>query len=292
MVSLARSVVRLAGLQEDGRVLLQRLALAFAGAGQHQIDAAPRHRMARARLEPEHAGFGAPLGPHAEQLLGHALGALHRRPVVVLRVRGDRRVVAALRIDHLAAVHVLPDRLVGVGVAPAGHVVVAMEDAVLELAERLELLHPGLDLARQQIAGAAGAAELQHRAEDVGLVDLRAVRHAFRVVAEHAGLERAVLAVVGLALDHETVLIEIVPVARAGIVGAEPAQRELEIARRARRPLRHGARMERAAAVLEAAHERGIVKLHDFHGFAPGLVLALRHYSRTARLRSGGAQLP
>jgi len=35
-----------------------------------------------------------------------------------------------------------------------------MKDAVLELAELLEFLHAGLRLARQQIARAAGAAEL------------------------------------------------------------------------------------------------------------------------------------
>src|SRR5215813_12268208 len=147
-----------------------------------------------------------------------------------------------------------------------------MEDAVLELAERLELLHAGLDFARQEIAGAAGAAELKHCAIDRRLVDLRAVVHAFRIVAEHTGLERPVLTVVGLALDHVSVLVEIVPVPRTRIVGAEPAQRELEIARRAGFALDDGARMEGAAAVFEAAHFGRVFKLHDFHG----LLLAAR----------------
>src|SRR5207302_8698199 len=110
------------------------------------------------------------------------------------------------------------------------------EDAVLDLAEFFELLHAGLDLARQEIARAAGATELQHGAENLGLVDLRAVGHPFRVVAEHAGLERAILAVVGFTLDHEPILIEIVPVPRPGIIGAEPRQRELEVAGRAGHP--------------------------------------------------------
>src|SRR5207247_531834 len=120
----------------------------------------------------------------------------------------DRRVVAARRIDHLAPVHVLPDRLVGIHIALAGRAVVAMEDAVLELAKFLQLLHASLDLAREEIARAAGAAELEHGAENLGLVDLRAVGHAFRVIAEHAGLERAVLAIVGFTLDHEAALIK------------------------------------------------------------------------------------
>ena len=124
------------------------------------------------------------------------------------------------------------------------------------------------------------------------LFDLRAVRHALRVIAEHAGLERAILAVVGFALDHEAVLIEIVPVARAGIVGAEPAQRELEIARRAGPAFGHGARMERPAAMLETAHERGVFKLHDFHGWSLRGALALRQYIRLAPRASGGDRLP
>src|SRR5215470_3529669 len=141
-----------------------------------------------------------------------------------------------------------------------------MEDAVLELAERLELLHAGLDFARQQIAGTAGAAELEHGAIDRGLVDLRAVGHALRVVAEHAGLERPILTVIGLALDHVAVLVEVVPVTRTRIVGAEPAQRELEIPRRAGRTLDDGARVKGAAAVFEAAHFGRVFELHDFHG--------------------------
>src|SRR5262249_3424475 len=147
-----------------------------------------------------------------------------------------------------------------------------MEDAVLELAERLELLHAGLDLARQEIAGAAGAAELEHRTIDRSLVELRAVVHAFRIVAEHAGLEWPVLTVVGLALDHVAVLIEIVPMPRTRIVGAEPAQRELEVPRCAGLALDDGARMECAAAVFEAPHFGRVFKLHDFHG----LLLAAR----------------
>src|SRR5262249_12567243 len=129
----------------------------------------------------------------------------------------------------------------------------------------------GLHLARQQIAGAAGAAELQYRAIDAGLVDLRAVVHAFRIVAEHAGLERPVLAIVGLALDHIAVLVEVVPVAGAGIVGAEAAERELEIARRAGLAFHDGAGMEGAAAMFETAHFGGVFKLYDFHSSAPAI---------------------
>jgi hypothetical protein len=168
-------------LQENAGVLLEHLALALTGARQHQIDAAAVHLMVRARLQSDQAGFGAPLGPHPEQLFGHARRAAHRHPVVILRIGIDRRVVAAFGIDHLAPVHVLPDRLVGIHVALAGNggngghaggAVVAVEDAVSELAEFFQLLHADLDLAREQMARAAGAAELQHRAENLGLVDL------------------------------------------------------------------------------------------------------------------------
>src|SRR6266568_2275730 len=226
---LARSQSRpLAILEVDGRVLLQRLARAFAGALEHQIDAMAADLVARARVELDQARLRAPLGPHPEELFRNALRPFDRRPVVIRRVHHDRRVVAAFRIDHFAAMHVLPDRLVGVHIALAGNVVVAAEDAVLELAEFLQLLHAGLDLPRKQIAAAARAAELQDRGHDRRRVDLRAVIHAFRIVAEHAGLERAVLAIVRVAFDHEAILIEIVAVPRSGIIGAELAERKLE----------------------------------------------------------------
>src|SRR5262249_22453173 len=187
----------------------------------------------------------------------------------------DRRRIAALGIVHLAPMHMLPDRLEGIHVTLSGNALAAMKDAVPELAKFFELLHAGLDLARQEIAGAAGTAELQHRAIDLGLVDLRAVVHAFRIVAEHAGLERTVLAIVGPAFDHVAVLVEIVPMAGAGIVGAKPAERELEIARRAGCAFHDGAGMEGAAAVLEAAHFGGGFKLYDFHGNAPAIIPSL-----------------
>src|SRR5262245_19171457 len=261
----------LARLDINRRVLLERLAGAGAGAREHQIDAVACSLEARAFIELEQARLRAALGPYAQQLLGHTRRALDRHPIEIRRIERDRRGVAALGVAHLAPVHVLPDRLVGIHVALAGDALAAMEDAVLELAKRLELLHAGLHLTRQQVARAAGAAELQHRAIDLGLVDLRAVVHALRIVAEHAGLERAILAVVRLAFNHKAVLIEIVPVARPGVVGAEPAERELEIARRAWLAFHDGAGMERAAAMLEAAHLGGRFKLDDFHSNAPAL---------------------
>src|SRR5262245_24363587 len=62
------------------------------------------------------------------------------------------------------------------------------------------------------------------------------------------------------------------PVPRAGIVGAEPAKRELEIPWRAGRALDDGARMERAAAMFEATHFGRLFKLHDFHGRPPAFL--------------------
>src|SRR5262249_28048210 len=97
------------------------------------------------------------------------------------------------------------------------------------------------------------------------LVDLRAVMHALRIVAEHAGFERTVLPIVGLALEHEAVLIEIVPMPRARIVGAECADGEFEIARRPRLALAEGARVKGAAAMLETAHLRNVVVLRNSH---------------------------
>jgi len=57
--------------------------------------------------------------------------------------------------------------------------------------------------------------------------------------------------------------------------------------------------MERAAAVFEAAHKRGVVELRDFHCFAPGRSsfsgARLQQFCRRLnRLTggAGGAQLP
>src|SRR4051812_32046949 len=102
--------------------------------------------MVCAGFKPKQTRFGAPLGPHTKQFLRDARRAMNRNPFEIPGISGNRRVVTALRVDHFATVHMFPDRLVGVGIAPARNVLVAMEDAVLEGAESLQLLHPGLDL--------------------------------------------------------------------------------------------------------------------------------------------------
>src|SRR5260370_39544819 len=109
---------------------------------------------------------------------------------------------------------VVPDGLIGVQVALARKAVAAMKPPILELAELLQFLHAGLDLARLQIAAAAGAAELQHRADDRGLVHLRLPRHAPRRIAPHPRLERPLLAVNGVAVQTEALDGQMAPEAQ------------------------------------------------------------------------------
>src|SRR5258708_30050660 len=56
------------------------------------------------------------------------------------------------------------------------------------------------------------------------------------------------------------------PGGRPRIPGPGLAHRKLEVARRARLARRGGARMKRAAPMLETAHRRDVIELHDFHG--------------------------
>src|SRR5262245_50146554 len=259
---------RLAGGEMDGGERAQRLIAGRAFAADDDIDAFAAGGEARARLDPVEAGFAAPLGEHAEQLLRYAGGAGHRHPLVACRVHEDRLRVARLRIDHRPLVHVLPDRLVAVQVALAFHVGAPPKYAVLELALAPELLHAGLDLGLREIARARGAAELQHDgfAVDVRILALRAVVDRLREVADHAGGELAVAAIVEDAFELVADLLEIVPVARRVEIAAHLPERDLEIVERAGRALHHDAAMEDAAAMLEAALERDVVGLHDFHG--------------------------
>src|SRR5215207_938741 len=108
-------------IEIDGRILLERLAFAFAAAGEHQIDAAATDFVARARLQLQEPGLSTALRPYAEQLFGNAFRAFDRRPLIARRIHHDWRVIAAFWINHVAPMPVLPDRLIRVHITLAGH---------------------------------------------------------------------------------------------------------------------------------------------------------------------------
>src|SRR5262249_60463804 len=114
------------------------------------------------------------------------------------------------------------DRLVAVALALAFDVGAPAEDAVLELALVPEFAHSGLHLRLREIAAAARTAELQHDglAGDVGVLALRPVINGLREIADHAGDELAVAAIVGHAFERVADLPEIVPVGAWGEIDA------------------------------------------------------------------------
>src|SRR5580658_10179885 len=121
-----------------------------------------------------------PLREGAEGLLRDTRHSLDGKPFIVCGIDDDRVTVARLGIFHALAIHVLPDRLVAIGVAAALDIVIAAEDAAFERAELLQLLGAGIDLLARQVAAAAGAAELQHRRNRTAFGGLRAIGGAFR----------------------------------------------------------------------------------------------------------------
>src|SRR5580704_11297409 len=151
---------------------------------QHQIDAAFAGAVSGAARELDDRRPALPLGEAAERLFRHTGHAIDRQPLVIGGIEYDRIAIARLGIFHALAVHVLPDRLVAVGIAAALDVVVASEDAALEGAEFLQLLRAGIDFLARQVTGAAGAAELQHRGDRGALRALRPVWRAFRKIAD------------------------------------------------------------------------------------------------------------
>src|SRR5262249_18232209 len=125
--------------------------------------------------------------------------------------------IARLRIHELAFVDVLPDRLVAVLVALlAGcQLADALEDAFLESAELLHLVHGALQPLRADKAIAARAAALQREAQTLAVALLRPVGRAFRKIGKLAGLDPfAVTVVLALAFQTHADLIEVVLVPR------------------------------------------------------------------------------
>src|SRR5215203_1001215 len=141
-------------------VLAIRAAREGAAAGYHEIHAALSRRVGRAGLQSHQRRPALPLREHAETSLPDTGHAADRGPLEVAGVDHDGIAIARLGVFHPLPVHVLPDRLVAVGVAPALDVVLAPENAILELAELFELVHAGGHLRTRQISAAAGAAEL------------------------------------------------------------------------------------------------------------------------------------
>src|SRR5262245_31858541 len=101
-------------------------------AGEHEIDLAAGSDHSRLRGKAQKARLATPLGEDAHQLLAYAWRALDWHPFEMLGMHHDGVLVARGRIGHRPLVHVLPDRLIAVGVAFAVLAGVAAEDALLE----------------------------------------------------------------------------------------------------------------------------------------------------------------
>src|SRR5262249_26965237 len=123
---------------------------------------------------------------------------------------------ARLGIDELALVDVLPDRLVSVLVAllTRRELTDALEDALLERAELLHLLHGLVQARRADEAAPARAAELQRNREPLGVALLGPIGRAFREIRDLARLDPLVGAkILRAAFQAHADLIEIVLVA-------------------------------------------------------------------------------
>src|SRR6202451_4012137 len=142
------------------RVLPVRRVVGDARTRQHQIDAAFAGAIGGAAVKFYDRRSALPLGEAAERLFRHARHAVDRQPFVVGGIEHDGIAIARFWILHALAVHVLPDRLVAVGIAAALDVVMAAEDAALEGAEFFQLFGAGIDFLARQVAGAAGGAAL------------------------------------------------------------------------------------------------------------------------------------
>ena len=99
------------------------------------------------------------------------------------------------------------------------------------------------------------------------VLGLRAVMDAFGEVADHAGAERAVAAEAQLAIEHETDLLEIMPMARRIEIGGGAADRQLEIIDAAFLALGEIAEVEGSAAIFEPATPFERITVYDLHRF-------------------------
>ena len=243
-----------------------------ARAGQHQINAASAGAIARAAGDFDQRRRALPLGEGAERLFPNAGNSGEGKPFIVCRIDHDWIAVARPWIFHRPPVHVLPDRLIGVGVAAASGGVVPAKNAAGEGAEFLEFLGARLHLLPRQVAAAASAAELQHRRRRAAFRVLRPVGGALGKIAERTRRHLAVAVEIHRAFELKAELIEIMPVARRGKIALEFADVELEIARCTRRAIEQMPIVECSAAVLQPAFPFDLVGLYEFHHHVSVLV--------------------
>src|SRR5580704_10603538 len=126
------------------RVLPVRRVVGDTRTRQHQIDAAFAGTIGGAAVKFYDRRPALPLGEAAKRLFRHARHAVDRQPFVIGWIEHDGIAIARLWIVHALAVHVLPDRLIAIGIAAALDVVVAAEDATLEAAEFFQLFGAGM----------------------------------------------------------------------------------------------------------------------------------------------------
>ena len=162
----------------------------------------------------------------------------------------------------------LPDRLEAVLVAAlAWRGVVAIEHALLERAELLQVLHALLGAARAEKSVAARTAELERDAEPRAVAILRPVRHALREVDDLAWPDPAVGTVVlPVAAEAHADLIEIVLVSRRHNLAALASQHQPEIVGRIL--VADQQRLELAVAAANGGTGfLALVRVSDPHGF-------------------------
>src|SRR5262245_26060635 len=252
----------------EGRVLSQRLAIDCAVALQHEADlnaAARRHYPLRVRVELQHRELQVTLGKIAQVLPGEA--RRDRFPVEARRLDEDRLAVARLRIDELALVDVLPDRLIAVLVALLARreLADALEDALLEGAELLHLIHGAMQPRRAHEAVAARAAELQRDAEPLAVAALRPIGRTLREIGKLTRLDPfAVAVVLALAFQAHADLIEIVLVAGHVDLALLPHEVEPEIVERL--VVADQQRLELAFRAANAADLRAVFGMGNLHG--------------------------
>src|SRR5262249_7689389 len=190
-----------------------------------------------------------------------------RLPIEIRGLDQNGLTVARFGINKLAFVDVLPDRLVAVLVALlAGRELPdALEDALLEAAELLHLVHGALQPRRAHEAVAARAPELQRDAQPLAIAALRPIGRALGEVGKLARLDPfAVAVVLTLAFQAHADLIEIVLVARHVDLALLPHEIEPEVVERG--VVADEQRLELALGAANAADLGAVLGMGDLHG--------------------------
>src|SRR5580704_10548817 len=251
------------------------LAVGVTGDGtsarQHGVHAAPARAQRGAGLQPVGRRLEVGAGEDAEHFLAGPGAAVYRLPRESRGIHEDGIRVLRLGIAYRPLPHVLPDRFVAVLGTPAGHVCMALEDALLEHAELLELFEGLGVLPRLQKTGSGRTAELDGD-PGVGSPRLRPVVRALGDIDEPALLGVAGLPEVVVTVEHVVELAEVVVVTwRVDVAGLIVENPEVEVVEAARVALHDDARLHRlalAASWLSALH-RQLVDMDDLHGDSP-----------------------